>query len=338
MRAGAAVERVAGLVLESQWYVRRWAPRAVRAWVHGKAGVPWHPHVPGAWLREAHAMAGVPSDMADKRLLVFAYLTSWVDYVTAISAALMARGAQVTIAWLPWTRYERETPALEQARLRFRYETLFGRGLPRVQGIDLSLVPPEPLTPSAKVEMATFARTDTQYVTRLEEVDIEGTHRELYRLRLGQLEHVYGALSRILGQRTFDTVLIPNGGILNYAAALAAARDRGANVVTFECWERRGTFVVCPGRSFKDDMGFRAWEKDTKVLDAARKQRVAERMAARAGTKWEDYMFPPTSVAQQKLRPPFARGLRSTSAPSSSSARTSRSTPRIWTSRARFLR
>jgi hypothetical protein len=288
----SVLEHQIARLLEAQWSARRWTRRVARR-AAGREDAPKveYPAL-GRLLREAHQLTGVTQDLAGQRILVVGYLTYWIDFFIAVSATLIARGADVTFAWLPEFTFDRATKPLERSRLRVRYEAVFGDGLERFRAVDLSRSARASISPQADETLRRFAKIDAQYCTRRESVDLEGEHREIFELRRETLTSMYASTTSLLASGRYDNVIIPSGGILDYSAAFQAAVDLDVPVVTFECWERYGKCVICPGRPFMADMGRDAWAADSKVLDDARRRRVSEWMAKREGTKWEDYVLP----------------------------------------------
>jgi hypothetical protein len=235
-------------------------------------------------LDEAHL--SVQSDLRGKRLLVFTYLPWWLDFMAVISAALVGRGADVTFAWLPYSCCDRDTPDLDD-RIIALYSPIFSKRRARFRSVNLTDTPAE-LSPVTE-RLKRMAHLDTQYVIRREEIETDGAERDMYEFRLHRLRLAHGAVSRVVRAGKYDTVLLPSGGVVEFAAAWQAAAEAGAHTVTVETWEKRGACAVGYGRPIFMDLAKEIWDADSKVLDDARRARVGENMRLRESPKGDGH-------------------------------------------------
>jgi hypothetical protein len=252
----------------------------------------------GTWLDEAHqATQSVQADLGGKRILIFAYLPYWIDYMTGVSAVLVARGADVTFAWLPWGSLDRETPDLDDRTVAL-FTPILNKPRARFRGINLTATPAE--LPPASDALKRMARLDTQYVLRREEVDVEGAHRDMFQFRLHRLRLTHATFLQAIRKGTYDTVLLPSGGVVEYAAAWQAAAEAGAHTVTIETWEKRQACAIGFGRPVFSDTAKEIWAADSKVLDDARRARVQEIMRLRESPKWDNHIYSLQNAAVQQ--------------------------------------
>src|SRR5262249_32645059 len=90
-------------------------------------------------LDEAHEIAHLTpgdGDLRGRRLVLFGYLPWWIDFMVAVGAALIARGADVTFAWLSYGAFDRETPDLDRDMIA-RYGDLLARRWPHFRAVNL---------------------------------------------------------------------------------------------------------------------------------------------------------------------------------------------------------
>jgi hypothetical protein len=185
-------------------------------------------------------VAGRPA-WAGKRILVFGYLPWWLEHAAALALLLRSQGHQVDLAYHPARRWAvdparfdlRRQAAYLAATLRplqrlIRLRPLDGGG-GRVEG---------PLRDSLEAQN----RLDVQYTLQREDIDWQADPfaRALLRLRRRRNRRLAAAALRLLQQTPYDSVVIPNGSILEFGALYRTARHLGRRVVTYEFGEQRG--------------------------------------------------------------------------------------------------
>ncbi len=286
------VSRKSTRLRSAYWHLRQWLPATVRTALRGSREFPVRPGEIATWLDEAHASPR--QDLAGRRLVVFSYLPWWIDFTAAVSACLIGRGADVTFAWLPYWSFTEETP-VRDAELAARYQPVLGKAWPRFRAVNLRTMD-VPL-PEVTDRLSRMAYVDTQYVRRREEIAIHGVDKALYTFRMDRLRHAYGAMTHLLSEHAVDSVLVPSGGVLEFAAAWQAAHDAGRDTVTMESYERLGTCAVGYGRPCFEDLAREVWESDTRVLDPERRDRVARVMQERENPNWTGHVISYQSTA-----------------------------------------
>ena len=278
----------------------RLLPGTLRTALQGSGARTIRPAQLAGWLDHAHQSD--QSDLRGRRLIVFAYLPWWIDFMTAVSASLIGRGADVTFAWLPYWAFDQETPENDR-EMAARYEAVLGRPRERFRSVNLKSLTVTPATVTD--EMTRTAYFDTQYVLRREEIDIENEHQGVFQLRLGRLRQAYAAFEKLLADGRFDSALIPNGGVLEFAAVWQAARDFGIDSVTLESWEKLGTCAVGYGRPCFEEIAKELWNADSGRLDEPRRARVERSMRERESPDWTGHV-----VSYQNAAVQDAQGLR----------------------------
>ena len=274
-------------IREKYWQLRHWLS-AVRTVLPKTSGRAVRPADVGAWLDEAH-LSG-ETDLRGKRVLVFTYLHYWLDFMAAVSAGLVARGADVTYAWLPYATFDGENDDSDD-RIIALYAPILSKPRARFRSINLTELPAD-LAPVTN-QLKRLARLDTQCITpSAGGIGIEEADRAMYEFRLHRLRLAHGTVSRIVRSGSYDNVLVPSGGVLEFAAAWQAAAEAGADTVTIETWEKRQTCAIGFGRPvFSDTAKEELWHADSKVLDEARRARVAENMRIRESPVWDGHVY-----------------------------------------------
>src|SRR4029077_8445652 len=125
---------------------------------------------------------------------------------------------------------------------------------------------------------------DTLYVLRREQVDITGADRETYEFRLDRTRTAYATFRALLRDRAHDAVLMPSGGVLEFASGWQAAHDARSETVTIESWERLQEIALAFNRTVFDGIAKEVWENYRKTFDDARRTRFETTMRDREGT------------------------------------------------------
>lgn len=175
-----------------------------------------------------------------RRLLVFGYLQWWMEYSVALALLLRAEGHQVDLAFLPQRRWHIDSHPFDLRR-QFAY---LRRALSPLSS-ELGLLPlvargdelPGRLAQSIEAQ----SRLDVQYTLQretldwLEDPEVEG----LLRLRRARNRAAAVGAYRLLQERSYDAVVIPNGSILEFGALYRTAAELGTPTVSYEFGERR---------------------------------------------------------------------------------------------------
>jgi hypothetical protein len=234
-------------------------------------------------------------DLAGRRIVVLAYKFPWLDVCTGIAVALAARGATVRIAWLPQVSplpLSEATMAVAERAVARAYRSAFPRD-GQLAGIDLEARVPAEVPPSLDAFFRTLASVDAKYVARASTIDVTpgGPNRGLFEFRQARARRAYGLARSLIEHERFDSAIIPNGSMFEFAAFARACGDAGLDYVTFEFWERERTCVLNLNRPFFDGFDADLWRAAPKTLDPMTRARVARSMAVREGTEWRGYLL-----------------------------------------------
>ena len=151
-----------------------------------------------------------------KKVLVIGFTPQWISYMSLVSVILAHRGCKIDFLWTPNFEHD-NADALDTAvqMYKFYYPTFDKVTDPRFNPISLKDVPLKPLSIDQLTEVEEQAQQDTIHIAREVRIDINGVHKKLYRRRLHLLQEFGGAVETLLTENTYDSVLIPNGQILN---------------------------------------------------------------------------------------------------------------------------
>lgn len=176
-----------------------------------------------------------------RRVLVFGYLRWWLECSCAISLLLAAEGHRVDLAFLPYRRWTERMPRFDAQR-----QSIYMRGVLAALEPVVRILPLRPginqvLAPDLERALERLSRIDVQYTTMRERLDLGpgGRDTPLLRLRQARNRAAARAVQRLLRAEPYDTVIVPNGAILEFGAAYQAARSLGQRVVTYEFGEQR---------------------------------------------------------------------------------------------------
>jgi hypothetical protein len=171
------------------------------------------------------------------RLVLFSTLHYWIEQAAIVGLVLRAMGHQVTIAYLPFSDWDKEINRLDLQRQDLYTHRVLA-SLEGLVGIQSLLDYPSPKTlPAPLVEaVKTTSENDVMYSLQTEDVDHDAP---LYRLRMRRnTDACRGALA-YLREHPADTVLIPNGLVTELGAFYQASRHLGLTTVTYEFNDQR---------------------------------------------------------------------------------------------------
>jgi len=211
-------------------------------------GVPdWHYRVEALaaalpdWIAAAETARRRASPQPPRRMLVLGYLHWWLDYAAALGVLLAGLGHQVDLAFLPYRRWNHDVSAFDVRRQRAYLRSALAPLRRLVGVVDLAAGWPAPLPAGVDQAVERLSRVDVQYTGLRERIHLEEStpDRALLGLRLARNRAAAGAILGRLGRARYDVALIPNGSVLEFAAAYQAVRSAGVTAITYEFGEQR---------------------------------------------------------------------------------------------------
>ncbi len=246
--------------------------------------------LPG-WVEAVdRARVGLPARRR-RRVLVFAFLSWWLEHATALSLVLAALGHEVTLAFLPFRRWTVDPSDFDRRRQSAYLRSVL---TPARRHLRLAAFQPKPRTqipPQLEFDLERQTRLDVQYSRQREDVDLAGADRDLAQLRADRNRQAAGETLAQLARVRSESVVIPNGSILEFAAVYHAARSAGVRVATYEFGEQRERIWLA-----QDDQVMRQdtsdmWEVlGSRPLEAQEQTALAQLYRARrGGERWGNF-------------------------------------------------
>ncbi|HMF14578.1 MAG TPA: hypothetical protein VKE94_19820, partial [Gemmataceae bacterium] len=246
------------------------------------------------WL-DALNRLGVPADSpAPRRVLFVSAMAHWVDFCLPVAIALAGRGYSLDYVWLPYRRMEVHdvNAAVHPAPAPLLRRLLPSVAVhPRLRLINLRHVPPGRHT----LEMQRLAEEggayDARYLLRRECIDFENEHeaRVLAAFRTARNLDCARRLQRLLRRERYDSVLVPNGAVFEFAMAYQLARRAGIDCVTFDFGERKGTIIASRNQLTVHQHTDHLWKADEPhVLTPKREARVMDLFRRREVPNWDE--------------------------------------------------
>ena len=176
-----------------------------------------------------------------RRILVIGYLKWWLECATAVSLVLASQGHQVDLGFLPYRDWKTRVPPFDARRQRTYLLTIFSPIQNLINLHDLSASQSKGLPKELVPLINEQSRIDVQYSKMREDLDLhqDSPDAEFFQLRLERNQTAAGNTLRLLEETVYDTIVIPNGSILEFGAIYQTAKYLDANVVTYEFGEQR---------------------------------------------------------------------------------------------------
>jgi hypothetical protein len=201
-----------------------------------------------AAMEGTRRQAGWRDGSRGRRVLMFATQRYWIEHVSLLGMALAAQGHKVMLAYTPYGEWQKPLTRFDVRRqnlyalnvLRLAEPVLQIVPLLDVQKTARGLIASRGLAPTLPTDLEEAiqlnALRDTQYTLETEQFD---TDNDLYRLRLARNREAAQAALNGMKLHRPDTVIIPNGTILEFGAVYQTAKFLGVPVVTYEFGEQR---------------------------------------------------------------------------------------------------
>ncbi len=218
-----------------------------------------------------------------RRLLLFATLHYWIEQAAIVGLTLRGLGHDVTIAYLPYSSWEKEINALDLRRQdRYTREVLAPLdGLVRVVSL-LDVREDGSLLDVLASGVETQSEFDAMYSLQNEQVD---RRSRLYRLRLERNRSAAASALGLIRKEQPDTALIPNGLVTELGIFYQAARHLKVPAVTYEFNDQREQIWLAQDDIVMQQNTDALWEAchDRPLADPERAQMDALEQARSSG-------------------------------------------------------
>lgn len=229
------------------------------------------------------------------RLLIFATLHYWIEQATIVGLTLRALGHDVTLSYLPYSRWDTDINAFDLARQDHYTRAVLSplRGLLGVTSLlksDSGTTLPTHLQECVRLQ----SEYDTMYSLQNEEVDPESV---LYRLRHRRNSAAARSALSLLQEAAPDCVLIPNGLVTELGVFYQVARSLGIPAVTYEfndqreqIWIARNDIVMHQNTDamWHSRCGRSLTDSERRRLDDFEKARSAGSVYGKGTRRWQD--------------------------------------------------
>ena len=187
------------------------------------------------WLAQANASPR--RDQTGRQVFIFGTLRYWLEHVTLLGMALAGMGNQVTLAYLPYAKWQQPMERFNLRRQNLYALKVLELACPLLQVVSLLNTHKTTNLPR-ELEQAVelVALRDTQYTLQVENVSLDS---DLYRLRLQRNTEAAQAALAWLNKNRPDVVVLPNGTIMEFGVIYQVARYLEIPVVTYEFGEQR---------------------------------------------------------------------------------------------------
>lgn len=240
-----------------------------------------------------------------RKVLVFATLHYWIEQAAMLGLALRGQGHTVTIAYLPYGRWDKEINAFDLRRQDLYTRRVLAPLSGLVNTISLLDVRPEKRLPiHLEKAVETAAAFDAMYTLQVEDLDQES---ELYKLRMERNQAAALMALSLLQSESPDTALIPNGLVTELGIFYQAARHKNLMTVTYEFNDQREQVWLAQNDIVMLQHIDELWQARGKLpLTQAEREKIAALEDARTSAKkygkgtrfWQDVV----SVGGEQLR------------------------------------
>jgi len=219
-----------------------------------------------------------------KKVFIFTTLHYWVEQTTLTSLVLAGMGHQVTMMYLPYSRYKLPLNAFDRRRQNIYTSEVLSpteKIFKSVSMLDVRLSVDLPVELEETIRQ--LAVLDLQYTHESEDVDLDS---DLYAMRLERNRFAARASLSWLQANRPDVVIIPNGTILELGVVYRVARYLGLPIVTYEFNDQREQMWIAQDDEIMHQNTDSIWQEygDILLTDAQR-ERIETMEAARRGAK-----------------------------------------------------
>jgi len=229
------------------------------------------------------------SDATKKQVFIFATLRYWLEHATLLGMALAGLDYSVTLAYLPYARWQYPIEAFNVRRQNVYAERILSKAKPLLKIVPLLSQPRSAYLP-AELQQAVqlVSLRDTQYTLQVEEVSLES---ELYQLRLERNQAAAEAVFAHLQKHKPDVIILPNGTILEFGVIYQVARYLGIRIVTYEFGEQRDRMWLAQDAEVMRQDTSALWQaRSNQPLKQQQIEQVGKLFSARQrASLWENF-------------------------------------------------
>ncbi len=198
------------------------------------------------WVKEAET-ARIGIDPAEsKHIFIFAATHAWIPNTVIMALALKAMGHKVSYGYVPYMKWFDDINDYNRRKLDHLVKRTIKPTAGLLDLIPLTEVPRDELSEELMLETRELSIRDCQYTFMVEEVDLD---HELLNLRLKRNTQATASLLHWLKNNEPDVMIVPNGMVFEYGAAMNTAKHIGIPLTTYEYGEQAGKMWLDKNRS-----------------------------------------------------------------------------------------
>ena len=277
------------LTAEAYWHIRQPGKPVTPEFAldNLEGSIPgWRDQVLGS--ESYKSFATIPAG-GKKRIFIFATLRYWLEHATLLGMTLAGLGHSVTLAYLPYARWQHPIDAFNLRRQNVYAEGVLSKSSPLLQVVPLlNQSKPAQLPVSLQQAVQLVSLRDTQYTLQVEEVSLES---ELHQLRLQRNQAAANGAYTYLQKHTPDVIILPNGTILEFGVIYQVARYLSIPTVTYEFGEQRERiWLAQDAEVMRQETNELWWMHQDQPLTADQLAQVRKLFSARQhGSLWENF-------------------------------------------------
>lgn len=279
------------LTAEAYWYIRQPGKPVTPEFNLDRLDqsiVEWRSQVMSSRVFMEMSKANPPG--GKKRLFIFATLRYWLEHATLLGMTLAGLGNTVTLAYLPYARWQIPIDSFNMRRQNLYAETVLSKAAPLINAVSLLSTTPKasklPGDVARAVDLVTLH--DTQYTLQVEDVDPAS---ELYKLRAQRNSSAARSAFAFLTRHKPDGIVLPNGTILEFGVLYQVARQLGIPTVTYEFGEQRERIWLAQNAEVMRQDTSTLWQaRRDQSLTPAQLEQVRKLFSARQrASLWENF-------------------------------------------------
>lgn len=277
------------LTAEAYWYIRQPGKPVTAEFTLDKLeqAIPeWRSQILGSDL---YASNHDRPTHRNKKVFIFGTLRYWLEHATLLGMTLAGMGHSVTLAYLPYARWQLPIEAFNLRRQNVYAEGILAKAAPLIKVVSLLTTSKTTSLPAALDDAVQLVSLrDTQYTQQVEVISQES---ELYKLRLQRNHDIARAAFAYIQKHKPDLVIIPNGTIFEFGMLFQVASHLGIPTVTYEFGEQRDRiWLAQDAEVMRQDTNEMWWTYQDQPLTQGQLAQVRNLFAARQrASLWENF-------------------------------------------------